>query len=203
MSSPKIAIVFYSMYGHIATLAEAEKAGIEKAGGKADIYQVQETLSEDILTKMHAPPKSKYPIITPDVLATYDAFIVGVPTRYGNMSAQWKSFWDATGQLWAAGKLAGKYVGLFVSSGTLGGGQESTALALMSTFAHHGLIYVPLGYSRTFKYFADDSHVHGGSPWGAGTFAGADGSRKPVESELEVATIQGEYFYDIVKKVTF
>ena len=132
-----------------------------------------------------------------------------------------KAFWDATGGLWAAGKLAGKYVGLFVSSGTQGGGQESTALAMMSTFAHHGLVYVPLGYSRTFSYFADDSKAHGGmqftsplvpslcsidligSPWGAGTFAGADGSRKPLDSELEVATIQGEYFYNIVKKVHF
>jgi len=203
MSSPKVAIVFYSMYGHIAKLAEAEKAGIEKAGGKADIYQVEETLSGEILAKMHAPAKPSYPNITPEVLATYDAFIVGVPTRYGNMSAQWKAFWDATGGLWAAGKLAGKYVGLFVSTGTQGGGQESTALAMMSTFAHHGIVYVPLGYSRTFSYFADDSKAHGGSPWGAGTIAGADGSRKPLDSELEVATIQGEYFYNIVKKVHF
>lgn len=190
------------MYGHITQLAEAEKAGIEKAGGKADVYQVEETLSAEILAKMHAPAKSAYPTITPDILATYDAILVGVPTRYGNMPGQWKAFWDATGGLWAAGKLAGKYVGLFVSTGTQGGGQESTAIAMMSTFAHHGLIYVPLGYSRTFPQFANYTEVHGGSPWGAGTFAGADGSRQPSATELEVATIQGEYFYSIVKKVS-
>ena len=136
--------------------------------------------------------------------------------------ASLQAFWDATGGLWAAGKLAGKYVGLFISSGTQGGGQESTALAMMSTFSHHGLVYVPLGCSRTFSYFSDASKAHGGmhdcplvcpslclvnnligSPWGAGTIAGADGSRKPLDSELEVATIQGEYFYNIVKKVHF
>jgi len=203
MSPPKVAIIYYSMYGHILQLAEAERAGIEKAGGKADVFQVDETLPNEVLTKMHAPSKATYPVITPDVLATYDAFLLGIPTRYGNMPAQWKAFWDATGQLWAAGKLAGKYVGLFLSSGTLGGGQESTALSTMSTLAHHGLIYVPLGYSHHFPLAADLSAAHGGGPWGAGTLAGADGSRQPSASELEVATIQGEAFYNVVKKVSF
>ena len=92
----------------------------------------------------------------------YDAFIIGVPTRYGNFPGQWKAFWDSTGQLWASGALAGKYAGIFVSTAAMGGGQESTALAAMSTFAHHGLIYVPLGYSLTFPQLTNLTEIHGG-----------------------------------------
>ena len=120
---------------------------------------------------MHAPPKKDYPVIDPEKLATYDAFLLGIPTRYGNMSAQWKTFWDATGKLWSEGKLWGKYAGVFVSTGTPGGGQESTVLATLSTLAHHGIIYVPLGYKTVFPILANLSEVRGGSPWGAGTFA--------------------------------
>jgi NAD(P)H dehydrogenase (quinone) len=120
---------------------------------------------------MHAPPKPELPIITPDKLAEYDAFLFGIPTRYGNMPAQWKTFWDATGHLWQTGGLWGKYAGIFVSTATVGGGQESTVIASMSTLVHHGIIYVPLGYKTTFPIMADLTQVRGGSPWGAGTFA--------------------------------
>lgn len=134
------------MYGHIKQLAEAEKAGIESAGGKADLYQVKETLPDEVLQKMYAPGQSSdIPIITPEIMETYDAFLLGIPTRYGNFPAQWKSFFDMTGKQWMTGAYYGKYVGLFVSTAGLGGGQESTAIAAMSTFAHHGMIYVPLG----------------------------------------------------------
>lgn len=203
MSAPKVAIIIYSMYGHIAKLAEAEKAGIEKAGGKADIYQVPETLSQEILTKMHAPAKPDYPLINVDILPTYDAYLFGIPTRYGNFPAQWKALWDATGQLWATGALAGKMAGMFVSTAGLGGGQESTALSTLSTLVHHGIIYVPLGYSHAFELQSNIAEVHGGSPWGAGTLAGGDGSRQPSELELEVARRQGAAFWNIVSKVKF
>ncbi|TFK47632.1 NADH-quinone oxidoreductase [Heliocybe sulcata] len=203
MAAPKVAIVIYSMYGHIAKLAEAVKGGIESAGGSVTIFQVPETLSEDILKLMHAPPKPDYPVITPDQLTQFDAFLFGIPTRFGNYSAQWKAFWDATGQLWATGALAGKFGGLFVSSASPGGGQESTAIAAMSTFAHHGIIYVPLGYKHTFAQLTNLTELRGGSPWGAGTFAGGDGSRQPSALELEVATIQGKTFYETVSKVKF
>ncbi|KAF8900670.1 flavoprotein-like protein [Mucidula mucida] len=198
--APKIAIVIYSMYGHIAKLAEAELAGIKAAGGDAKIFQIPETLPESVLTLMHAPPKPDYPIIDADTLATFDAFIIGIPTRYGNFPGQWRAFWDTTGGLWGKGALAGKYAGLFVSTASLGGGQESTALAAMSTFSHHGIIYVPLGYSQTFAQATSLTEAHGGSPWGAGTLAGPDGSRQPSELELEVATIQGKQFYGVVSK---
>ncbi|KAG8688015.1 flavodoxin-like fold protein [Ceratobasidium sp. 394] len=171
MSSPRVAIIIYSMYGHIAKLAESVKAGVESAGGTANIHQVAETLPQEILTKMHAPAKPAYDVIAPADLVNYDAFILGVPTRYGNMPAQWKAFWDATGQLWASGALYGKYAGTFVSTGTLGGGQEMTNLSMLSTLTHHGIRYVPLGYKNTFSQLANLSEIHGGSPWGAGSFA--------------------------------
>ncbi|KAF5019047.1 hypothetical protein F66182_8939 [Fusarium sp. NRRL 66182] len=202
--APKIAIVYYSMYGHIKQLAEAEKAGIEKAGGTADIYQVAETLPDEVLAKMHAPPKpSDIPVLEdPATLESYDAFLLGIPTRYGNFPAQWKAFWDKTGKQWAAGSYWGKMAGIFVSTGSQGGGQESTALSAMSTLAHHGIIYVPLGYAKAFAQLSDLSEVRGGSAWGAGTFAGGDGSRQPSSKELEVAQIQGENFYQAVAKYT-
>ncbi|CAI7675999.1 unnamed protein product [Penicillium manginii] len=199
--APKVAIVFYSLYGHIVKLAEAEKKGIESAGGQVDIYQIAETLSDEVLTKMHAPAKSSYPIAEPDTLLQYDAVLFGIPTRYGNFPAQWKTFWDKSGGIWATGGYWGKYAGLFISTGTPGGGQESTALAAMSTLTHHGFLYVPLGYKTTFAQLSNLSEVHGGSPWGAGTFAGADGSRQPSALELEIAEAQGKAFYETVAKV--
>lgn len=201
--APKIAIVYYSLYGHILKLAEAEKKGIEAAGGSADILQVPETLPDDVLQKMHAAPKATYPVATAEKLLEYDAFLFGIPTRYGNFPAQWKAFWDRTGGIWAKGGYWGKYAGVFVSTGTPGGGQESTVIASMSTLAHHGIIYVPLGYGQAFPLLANLSEVHGGSPWGAGTFAAGDGSRQPTPLELEIAETQGKTFYGVVSKVNF
>lgn len=201
--APRVAIVIYSMYGHIAKLAEAIKAGVESAGGSANLYQVQETLSPEILAKMRAPEKPSYPIFSVNETANYDAFLFGIPTRYGTMPAQWKAFWDATGPLWAKGALAGKYASIFVSTASPGGGQETTALNTMSTLVHHGMIFVPLGYSKVFAQLTNLSEVHGGSPWGSGTFAGNDGSRQPSALELETAKIQGESFWKIVSKVSF
>ncbi|KAI0761734.1 flavoprotein-like protein [Irpex lacteus] len=198
---PKVAIIIYSMYGHIASLAEAVKGGVEKSGGKATIYQVPETLSQDVLDKLHAPPKPAYPIITPEDLVKFDAFLLGIPTRFGNYPYQWKSFWDATGTLWAQGALAGKYASVFVSTGSQGGGQETTVSSAISTLAHHGILYVPFGYSRAFPQLTSFESVHGGSPWGAGTIAGADGSRQPSALELEIGGLQGQQFYDTIKKV--
>jgi len=203
--APKIAIVFYSMYGHIRKMAEAEKEGIEKAGGTADIYQVPETLPKEVLEKMHAPGQSAdIPILSdPGTLEAYDGILFGIPTRYGNFPAQMKAFIDHTGKQWQTGGFWGKYAGLFVSTATQGGGQESTAVAAMSTLAHHGIIYVPLGYKTTFHLLGDNSEVRGGSAWGAGTFANGDGSRMPSAKELEVATAQGKAFYEAVARVNF
>jgi NAD(P)H dehydrogenase (quinone) len=136
-------------------------------------FRIEETLSQEVLTKMHAPPKDQsIPVLTdPKTLLPYDGFLLGIPTRYGNFPAQWKVFWDKCGQIWATGGYAGKYAGVFISNAGPGGGQESTALASMSTLAHLGIIYVPFGYSHAFPQLSNLEEVHGGSPWGAGTFA--------------------------------
>jgi len=200
--APKIAIVYYSMYGHIKQLADAELKGIQEAGGDAKLFQVKETLPEEVLQKMYAPAKAAdVPVVEdPSVLEEFDGILFGIPTRYGNFPAQFKTFWDMTGKQWQQGAFWGKYAGLFVSTGTLGGGQESTAIASMSTLVHHGFIYVPLGYKTTFAQLANLDEVHGGSPWGAGTFSAGDGSRQPTPLELSIATAQGKAFYEAVAK---
>ncbi|KAG6910725.1 flavodoxin-like fold protein [Tephrocybe rancida] len=203
MAPPKVAIVIYTMYGHIATLAEAVKKGVESGGGSATIFQVPETLPEEVLTKMYAPPKPKYPVITLDEFVKYDAYLFGIPTRYGTMSAQWKAFWDSTGGLWGSGALYGKYATIFTSTAGPGGGQETTALNTMSTLTHHGIIHVPFGYARAFPQLSNLDEVHGGSPWGAGTYAKSDGSRQPTALELEIATLHGKAFWENVSKVNF
>lgn len=139
------------------------------------------------------------------------------------MPAQFKAFWDHAGKQWQNGSYwvsslplplstttttnfffpQGKYCGVFVSTATAGGGQESTVISSMSTFAHHGIIYVPLGYKTVGALLSNLDEVRGGSPWGAGTFAGSDGSRQPTNMELQVAEGQGKAFYETVNKVSF
>lgn len=120
---------------------------------------------------MYVPPKPFYPEVTPEKLLEYDGFLIGIPTRFGNFPAQWKVFWDSTGGIWGSGGYWGKHVGVFVSSGTMGGGQESTIMNSISTFVHHGLMFVPLGYKHAFPLLTNLSEARGGGPWGAGTFA--------------------------------
>ena len=134
--------------------------------------RVKETLPAEVLQKMYAPGQTDaIPFVNPQILEEYDAFLFGIPTRYGNFPAQFKAFWDATGKQWAAGLYHGKYAGIFVSTSTPGGGQESTVANSISTLVHHGIIYVPLGYKNAFPLLAELNEVRGGSPWGAGTFA--------------------------------
>jgi len=190
----KVAVIYYSLYGHVGTLARSVAKGIEAAGGEPKLFQVAETLSQDILTKMHAPPKdSSVPVISdPATLEGFDGVLFGVPTRFGQMSAQVKSFFDSTGGLWQKGALVGKPAGIFFSTGTQGGGQETTALTTITQLTHHGMIYVPIGYSDPSLFSMDE--IHGGSPYGAGTFAGPKGDRQPSALELGVAEHQGKYF---------
>ncbi|THU44048.1 hypothetical protein C4D60_Mb02t03260 [Musa balbisiana] len=196
----KIYIVYYSMYGHVAKLAEEIKKGSSSVEGvEVKLWQVPETLPEEVLVKMGAPPKSDAPIITPNDLAEADGILFGFPTRFGMMAAQFKAFLDATGGLWRTQALAGKPAGLFFSTGSQGGGQETTPLTAITQLAHHGMIFVPIGYTFGAGMF-EMENVKGGSPYGAGTFAG-DGSRFPSELELEQAFHQGKYFASIAKKL--
>ncbi|KAH7099129.1 flavoprotein WrbA [Auriculariales sp. MPI-PUGE-AT-0066] len=198
--APKIAVVIYSMYGHIAKLAETAVESAKAAGAEVEIFQVPETLDTEILQKLHAPPKPAYPIAQPDDLLKFDGFLFGIPTRYGNHSAQWRAFWDSTGGIWASGGYYGKYGAVFVTTSTPGGGQEATVYNTMSTFAHHGILYVPFGYKSAFPQLTNLEEPHGGSPWGAGSFAGTDGSRQPSELELGLVKIQATEFVKTVAR---
>ncbi|KAI9485327.1 MAG: NAD(P)H:quinone oxidoreductase, type IV [Benjaminiella poitrasii] len=189
-------IVIYTLYHHVYKLAVEIQKGLESQGVNVKMFQVPETLSDEILQKMHAPPKPDIPIMTVDHLTEPDGIIFGIPTRFGTMPAQLKALLDATGKLWATGALAGKFAGTFFCTASQHGGQETTALTTVTYFAHHGMIYVPFGFASAHLF--DNSEVVGGSAYGAGTIANGDGSREPTQKELEVAYTQGENFGKIV-----
>ncbi|KAI9293536.1 NAD(P)H:quinone oxidoreductase, type IV [Neoconidiobolus thromboides FSU 785] len=194
----KIFIPYYSTYQHILTLARAIKEGAERVSNvEVTLYQIPETLPQEVLTKMHAPAKpTDIEVLTPEKLKEADGFLFGVPTRFGIMPAQFKHFWDACGGLWATGALQGKFAGTFVSSNTQHGGQETTHLTFLTTFAHFGIVYVPLGYAN--PNLQEDKDVLGGSPYGASVVAGNNGARQASEKELDIARTQGENFAKIL-----
>ncbi|KAG5175656.1 flagellar associated protein [Tribonema minus] len=195
--APKVYVIIYSLYGHIATMAKSVVEGLEAGGCEVVLCRAPELLSDEIREKMHAPPQDEsIPICNVKDLPEADGFIFGIATRFGMSNAQMKSLWDSTGSLWQAGALAGKPAGIFVSTGTQGGGQETTALTWVTQLTHHGMIFVPLGYTTPLLFNMDE--VHGGSPYGAGTFAGPDGSRQPTQLEKDVAKHQGTYFAGVV-----
>jgi len=200
----KFAIVFYSMYGHIHTMAQAAaEAAREVPGTDAALYRVPETLPEEVLGKMGALDAAKsmasLPLATPDVLAEADAILFGTPTRFGNMCGQMRQFLDSTGGLWAKGALVGKPAGVFASSGTQHGGQESTILTFIPTLLHQGLIVVGLPYS--FQGQMGVEEVMGGSPYGASTIAGGDGSRMPSQRDLDGVRYQAKHLAGIAHKL--
>ncbi|KAG6634521.1 hypothetical protein I3843_12G123300 [Carya illinoinensis] len=196
----KVYIVYYSMYGHVKKLAEEIKKGAASVEGvEAKLWQVPETLPEEVLGKLRAPPRSDVPIIKPKELVEADGFVFGFPTKFGMMTAQFKAFLDATGGLWRTQQLAGKPAGIFSSTGSQGGGQETTALTAITQLVHHGMIFVPIGYTFGAGMYEMEK-VKGGSPYGAGTITGDD-SRQPSELELELAFHQGKYIATITKKL--
>ncbi|WOL03115.1 putative NAD(P)H dehydrogenase (quinone) FQR1-like 2 [Canna indica] len=197
----KIFIVFYSTYGHVESLAKQMKDGVDGVEGvEGVLYRVQETLPSEVLEKMQAPPKDPaIPLISAAELTQADGILFGFPTRYGCMAAQMKAFFDSTGQLWREQKLAGKPAGFFVSTGSQGGGQETTAWTAITQLTNHGMLFVPIGYTFGAGMFGMDE-LRGGSPYGAGVYAG-DGSRQATETELALAEYQGKYMASIVKRL--
>lgn len=194
----KVLVLYYSMYGHIETLAHAVAEGAGKVEGvEVVIKRVPETMPQELFEKSGGKAQSA-PVATPQELADYDAIIVGTPTRFGNMSGQMRTFFDQTGGLWASGALYGKVASVFSSTGT-GGGQEHTITSTWTTLAHHGMVIVPIGYGT--KELFDISDVRGGTPYGATTIAGGDGSRQPSEEELAIARYQGEYVAGLAVKL--
>ncbi len=195
----KVLIIYYSMYGHIETMAHAVAEGARGvAGVEVTVKRVPETMNAEAFTAAGGKTAQDAPVATPAELAEYDAIIVGTPTRFGNMSGQMRNFFDQTGGLWANGALAGKVASVFTSTGT-GGGQEMTITSTWTTLAHHGMIIVPIGYTTPELF--DVTQVGGGTPYGASTIAGGDGSRQPDPRELSIARHQGEHVAQIAAKL--
>jgi NAD(P)H dehydrogenase (quinone) len=205
----KVNVIFHSIYGHIYKMAEAIAEGArEVEGTEVEIYQVPETLPYEVLEKMGAiETKNLFahiPVVTrsmyEDVLAGADALIFGTPTRYGMMTAEMRTVFDGLGGLWNRDAFVGKVGSVFTSSGTQHGGQESTILSFHVTLLHLGMIIVGLPYSENRQRRMDE--ITGGSPYGASTIAGENGSRQPSENELAMARYQGRHVAQIAKKLT-
>ena len=195
----KVLVLYYSMYGHIDTLAAAVAEGAKRVDGvEVTVKRVPETMPEDAFKNPGGKQDFTTPEATPQELADYDAIIVGTPTRFGNMAGQMRTFFDQTGGLWASGALRGKVASVFTSTGT-GGGDEMTITSTWTTLAHHGMVIVPIGYGIEEQF--DISKVSGGTPYGAATIAGGDGSRHPDDRELKIARFQGEHVAGIAAKL--
>lgn len=195
----KILVLYYSTYGHVEAMAEeVAKGAVSVAGAEVVIKRVPELVPEDIAKKAGFKLEQDAPIATPGELADYDAIIFGTPTRFGNMAAQMRNFLDQTGGLWAKGALIGKIGSVFVSTGT-GGGSESTALSFWNTLAHHGMTIVGVPYSE--PALSNTSEYRAGSPYGAATVAGANGSRMPSVLERQIARTQGKHVAELAVKL--
>ncbi len=195
----KVLVLYYSSYGHIERMAEAVAEGIRVAGAEAVIKRVPELVPEEVARKSNYKLDQKAPIATIAELPDYDAIIIGVPTRFGNMPAQMKNFLDQAGGLWAQGKLVGKAGGMFTSSATQHGGQESTILSAHVVLLHLGMVVVGLPY--TFQGQMGITEITGGSPYGASTITGGDGARQPSENELAGAHFQGRHIAEIAARL--
>ncbi len=195
----KVLVLYYSMYGHMETMAAAVAEGAREVDGvEVTLKRVPETMDPERARAAGAKLDQAAAVASPDELDQYDGILFGTPTRFGNMAAQMRNFLDQTGGLWAKGRLVGKVASVFTSTGT-GGGQETTITSFWNTLAHHGMVIVPLPYA--IPEMMDLSEVSGGSPYGAATLAGADGSRQPSASELTKARFQGRHVASLTHRL--
>jgi NAD(P)H dehydrogenase (quinone) len=188
---PRILVLYYSSYGHVETMAYAVAEGAKGEGADVVVKRVPELMPEEVAKAAFVKLDQDAPIASPGELGEYDAIIVGAPTRFGNMAAQMRNFWDQTGPLWATGALVGKVGSVFTSTATQHGGQETTIIATQITLQHHGMIIVGLPYS--YGTNSEMGEISGGTPYGASTLANSDGSRQPSENELGGARHQGAH----------
>jgi NAD(P)H dehydrogenase (quinone) len=195
----KVLVLYYSSYGHIETMAQAVAEGARSAGAEVSVKRVPEIVPEAVAKASGFKLDQAAPLAAVDELSGYDAIILGVPTRFGNMPAQMKNFLDQTGSLWFQGKLIGKVGSVFTSTATQHGGQESTILSTHTVLLHHGMVIVGLPYS--FQGQMGVAEVTGGSPYGASTIADGNGSRQPSANELEGARYQGRHVATIAAKL--
>jgi NAD(P)H dehydrogenase (quinone) len=196
----KVLVLYYSSYGHIEAMAAAVAEGAASVPGtEVAVKRVPELVPESIAKGAGMKTEQQAPIATPDELAGYDAIIFGTPTRFGNMAAQMRNFLDQTGGLWFTKALVGKVGSVFVSTASQHGGQETTITSFHTTLLHHGMVIVGLPY--TFEGNGEMGEISGGTPYGASTLAGNDGSRMPSENELAGARFQGAHVAQIAAKL--
>jgi NAD(P)H dehydrogenase (quinone) len=200
----QVQVVFYSMYGHVYRMAEAVAEGARSVPGvEVVLRQVPETLPDDVIAKMGATAARKafahVPLADTETLPQADAILFGTPTRFGNMCAQMRAFLDRTGGLWAKGALVGKVGSVFVSTGTQHGGQETTITSFHTTLLHHGMVIAGCPYTE--PGLTNMAEITGGSPYGAGTLADADGSRLPSANELAIARFQGAHVAALARRL--
>ncbi|MAZ21056.1 NAD(P)H:quinone oxidoreductase [Roseovarius sp.] len=196
----KVLVLYYSSYGHIETLsASVAEGAAEVPGVEVTVKRVPEIMTAEATAAAGFKTEQGAPVASPDELVDYDAIIFGTPTRFGNMASQMRSFLDQTGSLWMNGKLIGKVGSVFTSTGT-GGGNETTITSFWHTLAHHGMLITGLPYASA--ELTDISEVRGGSPYGASTIVGADGSRQPSATELKLATDQGRHVAQLAAKLS-
>ena len=195
----KVLVVYYSAWGHMEQMAYAAAEGAKEAGAEVTVKRVAELVADDVARAAHYKLDQKAPIAKPEELADYDAIIFGSGTRYGNMTAQLKNFLDQTGALWAKGALVGKVGAAMTSSATQHGGQESTLLSMHTVMLHQGMVIVGLPYSWAGQSGVDE--IRGGSPYGASTITGTDGTRLPAKHELDGARFQGKHVAAIAGKL--
>jgi NAD(P)H dehydrogenase (quinone) len=195
----KVLVLYHSAYGHVETLAHAVAEGARAAGAQVDIKRVPETVPEEIAKASHFKLDQAAPVARIEDLADYDAIIVGTGTRFGRMGSQMAAFLDQAGGLWARGALNGKVGGAFASTATQHGGQETTLFSIITNLLHFGMTIVGLPYSHQGQMTLDE--ITGGSPYGATTIAGGDGSRQPTQNELAGARHQGELIAQTAKKL--
>lgn len=195
----KVLVLYYSAYGHIETMAHAVAEGARGAGAQVDIKRVPELVPEELARKSHFKLDQAAPIAKIDDLPNYDAVIVGAGTRFGRLPSQMASFLDQGGGLWVRGAMHGKVGGAFTSSAVQHGGQETTLFSLITNMLHFGMLIVGLDYGHTGQMRLDE--ITGGSPYGASTIAGSDGSRKPTENELVGARYQGRRIAETAQRL--
>lgn len=192
----KLLVLYYSAYGHIEQMAEAVAEGARSvAGVEVTLKRVPELVPEEVAKGAGMKLEQDAPVADPNELGQYDAIIVGTGTRFGNMTAQMRNFWDQTGPLWGQGALVGKVGSVFTSTASQHGGQETTIIATQITLQHHGMIIVGLPYS--FLGNTIMTEISGGTPYGASTLTSSDGSRQPSDNELAGARFQGKHVAEI------
>ena len=197
---PRILVLYHSTYGHVEAMAEAVAEGARSVeGAVVDIRRVPELVPEELAKQSGYKLDQPAPIAKVDELGDYDAVIVGAGTRYGTAASQMRNFLDQTGGLWMKGGLVGKVGSAFTSTATQHGGQETTLIGLIQTLLHHGMLIAGLPYAWAGQQRMDE--ITGGSPYGATTITGGDGSRMPSDNELEGARWQGRYVAETAKKL--